>query len=107
MSPVMLAHVYLLLGHCSSLERGLDHIFRRAHEGDYCAVGGLSRVHVKNLYTSYRGDCSHDGVYDGFVAPLTEIRNAFYDSTHWLIVFSKIVKKTITYLEKYDKRARW
>ena len=60
----MLAHVYLFLRHGGTLERGLDHIFRLAHKGNHSAVGGLTWIHIKHLHALYRGDCSHDCVYN-------------------------------------------
>ena len=78
MSTVMAAHIYNFTRLLHRIESSLYHILRTAYKSNNRAIGGLTRVNVKQTYTitslyniGYLFDYT-------LVTPFTKIRHALY-----------------------------
>ena len=85
MGSVVDAHINQLLSLGGAAEGSLAHMLRLPYKSNYGSVGGLARIYVKHLDIPLRGYCGDYCVYHRTVASLTEIRNAFDYSFHFVI----------------------
>ena len=83
-------HVNKLGGATDTAVCGLDHSLGLSDKGDYCTIGGLSRIYIEELHIAGGGDCRSYRIDYRFVAALAEVGHTF-DKTfvHGVLSFKR------------------
>jgi hypothetical protein len=84
MGPVVLAHVYELLGFGRTAESGFAYRPGLSHKSDHRAVGGLPGIHVQDPDTFYGSNGRYNGLDDTLISSLAIVGNTFDELFHGL-----------------------
>lgn len=101
MSAVVLAHVDKLSRPRYAAESRLDHRLGFSDKSDYCAVGRLPGINIKQFDIARRSNTFGDSVYYCAVAPLAEIGYTLYQT--FFHVYVRLVYLKYIMVQIYEK----
>jgi len=99
----MTTHIYELLRFGYSPERRFGHSFRLAYECNDGAIGGRSRIDIKDTDPIYGPYGRNYPVYHIHIATLAEVGNAFYKFFHCVLFLFVIKIELLTEKQKLNR----